>query len=147
MTVYYCDIHITIDQKPVDVRNYKKSNERITVLVPRSLWITKQFLLISLHLILFSFQQLHLLSQPFNDLKLFHLYMPWIMCTMKWLSKILQIHLTLELTPIPYNYGHGFSQPYFVLYALHSYILRQGKLRRTAECFRVPLTLCIVCLF
>ena len=109
----------------------------MTVLILYGLLNT--ILQVSLHLILFSFQQLHLLSQPFNDLKLFHLYMLWIMCMMQWLSKILQIHLTLELTPIPYSYGLGFLQAFFVLYALHSYILQQGRLRRTTECFRVSL--------
>ena len=114
----------------------------MTVLILYGLLNT--ILQVSLHLILFSFQQLHLLSQPFNDLKLFHLYMLWIMCMMKWLSKILQIHLTLELTPIPYSYGLGFLQAFFVLYALHSYILQQGRLRRTTECFRVSLFLNLI---
>ena len=114
----------------------------MTVLILYGLLNT--ILQVSLHLILFSFQQLHLLSQPFNDLKLFHLYMLWIMCMMKWLSKIPQIHLTLELTPIPYNYGLGFLQAFFVLYALHSYILQQGRLRRTTECFRVSLFLNLI---
>ena len=114
----------------------------MTVLILYGLLNT--ILQVSLHLILFSFQQLHLLSQPFNDLKLFHLYMLWIMCMMKWLSKIPQIHLTLELTPIPYSYGLGFLQAFFVLYALHSYILQQGRLRRTTECFRVSLFLNLI---